>query len=138
MAREALNTFPDIKIITANWRKETQFILPSDSKTTTAQIIKALGAKGLLFVSSKVWTIQIISEPAFKYLITLKAKENSTKVNTYHPNEALRKSIKQQLNCSHIFIKNKTIEIWSNSAIPTNKLKQLKLSPDPHSIKQLK
>lgn len=129
--RETLEQLPDIQISKNTLLGEVEYLIHSNSKTTTAEVIKALQKKMLPLAPV---TIQqtIIPIPKYKYLITLKKNTAVDIANTYIQS-FIRQHIKTNLTCDYLFFKDATIEIWSNKEIDLATLKNDKLLTLPKS-----
>ncbi len=103
---------------------KVEFLIDSNSKVTTAEIIKALKKK--IPLTPRAIQQTIIAVPKYKYLITLKKTPVSNITNTYIQSST-RQRIKKELTCDQVLFKDNTIEIWSSKEINLAKLENEEL-----------
>jgi len=104
---------------------EVEFLIHSNSKVTTADIIKNFQKNMYPLTPSEIKQ-KIVPTPKFKYLITLNKTPESNIDNTYLQ-LFIRPHIKKELNCDEVLFTGNTIEIWSSKEIDLAKLKKKEL-----------
>ncbi len=104
---------------------EVEFLVHSNSKVTTAEIIKNLQKNMYPLTPSEIHQ-KIIPTPKFNYHITLK-KTPKPDIGNTHSQMFLRQQLKKELTCDQVLYKDNTIEIWSSKEIDLAKLENEEL-----------
>lgn len=104
---------------------EVEFLIDSNSKVTTAEIIKNFQKKMYPLAPNRIQQT-IIPAPKYKYIITLKKTPKSDMSNTFSQ-MFLRQQIKKELASDQVFFKANSIEIWSNKEVDLADLKKNEL-----------